>query len=316
VSALPLLVACRLRPPNTLGPDRIVRLASEAGFGAIAADGGVTRDLLQALATTALRSGLSISVAACPLPEAGLAQGKRLPYLAAFDDPEERRAAVKGALAALAWGQQLAIPFFTLALGPVPLRSSEADWRLGYARREMEPDERGGKALRRALDERKARGTAIYDACRAGLEPLLAEAERRGSQLVLPLAMHPWQLPTPREAHQLLQEFAGGPLRLVYSPAGRTVLEDLGLAGPRERWGDLAAATGLVELSDRVGLETNLTLGVGDLKVELPEQIPSSAGWLVTGPIDASFKEVLRARKRAEELQEVVRARVASRRSG
>jgi hypothetical protein len=303
-SPLPLLVTCRLRPPATLGPDRIVRLASEAGFGAIAADEGVTREQLQALASAALLSGLTISVAACPLPESGLAKDKRMPYLAAFDDPEERRAAVKAALATMAWGQQLAIPFFTLALGPVPLRSGQGDWRLGYARRETDPDERGGKALRRALDERKARGQAIYDACRAGLEPLLAEAERRGSKLVVPLATNPWQLPTPREAHQLLQEFAGGPLSLVYSPAGRAVLEDLGLAGPPERWSDLAAATGLVALSDRIGLETNITLGVGDLEVALPPEIPADAGWLITGPIDATFKEVLRARTRATELRE------------
>jgi hypothetical protein len=81
------------------------------------------------------------------------------------------------------------------------------------------------------------------------------------------------------------------------------VLEDLGLAGPPERWSDLAAATGLVELTDRIGLDTNITLGVGDLEVVLPPEIPADAGWVVTGPIDATFKEVLRARTRAENLR-------------
>lgn len=303
MSATTLLVATRLRPPSKLGPDRIVRLAGEAGFTGLAADEAVTQDLLQALATAGLRSGLATAVTACPLPEAGLGKGKRLPYLAAYDDPEERLAAVKRAKDTLGWGQKLGIPLFTLGLGPVPLHTAEADLRLGYARREMDDDERGGKALRRALDERKAHGMAIYDACRAGLEPLLAEAERRGATLLLSLATSPWQVPTPREAHQLLSEFRGGPLGVVYSPARRAVLQDLGLAGAPQRWDNLAAASRLVEVSDRVGLETHLPLGTGELDFTVPPEVPASAAWLVTGPVDSTFREVLRARKRVDELR-------------
>lgn len=303
MSSAPLLVATRLRPPSKLGPDRIVRLAGEAGFTGLAADEAVTQDLLQGLASAGLRSGLTTTVTACPLPEAGLGKGKRLPHLAAFDNPEERLAAVKRAKDTLGWGQKLGIPLYTLGLGPVPLHSPEAELRLGYARREMDRDELGGKALRRALDERRARGQAIYDACRAGIEPLLAEAERRGAVLLLSLAVSPWQVPTPREAHQLLGEFRGGPLALVYSPARRAVLQELGLAGAPERWGDLAAASQLVEVSDRVGLETHFPLGAGELDFQVPGEVPASAAWLVTGPVDSTFREVLRARKRVDELR-------------
>ena len=37
---------------------------------------------------------MPVKLAACPLPEAELGKGKRLPQLAALDDPEERQAAV------------------------------------------------------------------------------------------------------------------------------------------------------------------------------------------------------------------------------
>jgi hypothetical protein len=307
VPAAPLLVHSRFRSPTALGPDRIVRLASEAGAEGLATDESVPQDLLKAVATEALRSGLAVQVAACPLAETTLPKGKRLPHLAAFEDPDERRAAVKRSSASLAFCQQLGIPRFTVDLGPVPLKSAEAPFRLGYARREMSVEEPGGKALRRALEERRARGQPLYDATRASLEPLLGEAERRGVTLLLRLAAGPWQLPTPREAQLLLREFAGAPLKLVYAPARRAALLEIGLGGAQPvseaRWAQLAAATGLIELSDRVGMDTGLTLGTGELEVVLPPEIPVEAAWLVTGPMDASFREVLRARRRADELR-------------
>jgi hypothetical protein len=265
---------------------------------------------LQTLAASALRGGIPVTVAACPLGESTLGKGKRLPHLGAFEDPEERQAAVKVGRATLGWGQQLGIPLYVVDFGPIPLRNRESDVRLGFARREMDEGERGDKALRRALDERKARGQALFDACRAGLEPLVGEAARRGATLLVNLAAGPWQAPTPREAHLLLQEFRGGPLGIVYAPARRAILADLGLGGPKERWADLTAAAQLVELSDRVGLETNLAYGTGELEVELPEALPATVPWLVTGPIDATFREVMRARKRADEFRTRLAARV------
>jgi hypothetical protein len=306
-TAAPILLHTRFRPPNALGPDRIIRLASEVGAEGLAADESVPQDRLKAVATEGLRAGLAVTVAACPLAETELPKGKRLPHLNAFEDPEERRAAVKRSSASLAFCQQLGIPRFTVDLGPVPLRSPEAPFRLGYARREMSVDEPGGKALRRALEERRARSQPLYDATRASLEPLLAEAERRGSTLLLRLAAGPWELPTPREAHLLLHEFAGAPLGLVYTPSRRAVLTEIGLSGPvpvaESRWADLAAATGLIELTDRVGLETGLTLGTGELRIDLPAQIPAHAAWMVAGPMDASFREILRARRQVDELR-------------
>jgi hypothetical protein len=303
------LVHTRFRPPAALGPDRIVRLASEVGAQGLCADESVPQDLLKGVATEGLRAGLAVTVAACPLSETTLATGRRLPHLASFEDPDERRAAVKRSTASLAFCQQLGIPLFTVDLGPVPLKSAEAPFRLGYARREMSTDEPGGKALRRALEERRARGQPLYDATRASLEPLLSEAERRGATLLLRLAVGPWQLPTPREAQLLLREFAGAPLRLVYAPARRAALAEIGLTGPQpiseSRWAELASATGLIELTDRVGLDTALTLGTGELDFALPPEIPADAGWMIAGPMDASFREVLRARRRAEELREL-----------
>ncbi|HEY0714265.1 MAG TPA: hypothetical protein VGF45_16405, partial [Polyangia bacterium] len=242
MSAPTLAVSTRFRPPVDLGPDRIVRLASEAGFEGIAAGRDMTLELLKLVSVEALRAGMQVTLSMCPLPAGELGKGKRLPWLAAHDDPDERRAAVKAGIETLAFGQQLGITSFVVDLGAVSLKTPKTRFQLGYARREMASDEVGGRFRRQALDERNARAQAIMDACRLGLEPLLADAERRGASLALPVAANPWQVPTPREAQLLLHDLAGGPLSLLYSPARRSVLEDLGLAGPPERWSDLLTA--------------------------------------------------------------------------
>jgi sugar phosphate isomerase/epimerase len=301
VSAPTLAISTSFRPPAELGPDRIVRLASEAGFEGIAAGKDMTLELLKLVAGEALRAGLRMSLAVCPLPMAGLAKNKRLPWLASNGDPDERRAAVKAGIETLAFGQQLGITNFVVDLGQVALRTQKTGLELGYARREMAGDEPGGRFRRRALEERNARGLAILDSCRLGLEPLLADAERRGATLALQLATSPWQVPTPREAHHLLRDLAGGPLSLVYSPARREVLADLGLAGPAERWGDLIGAATVVEFADRVGLRTDLCLGTGELPPGLPAGMVRAQAGVVRGPIDSTFREVLRAAKRARD---------------
>ncbi|HEY0706705.1 MAG TPA: hypothetical protein VGG33_07910 [Polyangia bacterium] len=301
MSAPTLAVSTRLRPPAELGPDRIVRLASEAGFEGIAAGKDMTLELLKLVAGEALRAGMRVSMAMCPLAAAPLVKGKRLPWLAAHDDPDERRAAVKAGIETLAFGQQLGITNFVVDLGGVPLRTSKTRLEVGYARREMANEEPGGRWRRQALDERNASALSILDACRLGLEPLLADAERRGASLAIPIAANPWQVPTPREAHQLLRDLAGGPLSLVYSPARRVVLDELGLAGPPERWGDLLAAATVVEFADCVGLRTDLCLGTGELPPGLPAGLTRAQSGIVKGPVDSAFREVLRAATRARE---------------
>jgi hypothetical protein len=297
-----ILCASRLRPPRQLGPDRIVRLASEAGFEGLAVDASCPLSLLRAVASEGLRSGLPVAVAGCPLATGELGKGKRLPHLAAFDDPEERAAAVKLATSVLEAGGDLQIGVFLLDFGAVALRTSEAELRLRFARREMEEGDPGHRVLRRALEERKAKGGRLYDACRGSLEPLLAAAERRGLKLCLPVAHSPWQLPSPREAQLLLREFAGAPLAVALSPARRAILEALGLAGPPERWQELHRVAGALEVTDQVGLEGDLLPGLGELELSWPAGAPAALPAAIGGQPDATFKEVLRARRRLGEL--------------
>jgi hypothetical protein len=303
--AFVILCSTRLRPPLSLGPDRIVRLASEAGFAGISGDAGCSLPLLRAVATEGLRSGLPVKLAPCPLPEAELGKGKRLPRLAALDDPEERLAAVALAEKTLETASDLDIRLLALDLGPAGLKTSEAHLRLRFARREMDQDEPGGRLLKRALEERRSRAGRIFDACRLALEPLLEAAARRGASLALPLAPTPWQLPSPREAHLLLREFTGAPLRLLACPAHRAVLRVLGLGGPAERWQDLEAHSEVVLATDQVGLDSDLLLGEGELDdddLRLPKLAEGTPTIVVSGPVDANFKEVRRARLRLEAL--------------
>jgi hypothetical protein len=297
-----VLCGCSLRPPSALGPDRIVRLASEAGYDGLAVDGAVTLEMLPALATEGMRSGLRVQICMCPLPEAPLGKGKRLPHLAAWDDPEERLAAIKLARRAIDQGGGLEVGLFVLDLGPLALRTREEELRRRFARREMDEGEPGHRLLRTALAERKASAERILDACRASLEPLLAAADRQGRALALPLAASPWQAPSPREALALLNEFSGAPLGVVLAPARRAVLEALGIAGPPERWPLLEKAASAIWASDVVGLESDLLLGLGELGAlpALPEG--KRAPIVIAGRADATIREVARARRLGEKL--------------
>jgi hypothetical protein len=297
----PTLCSTALRPPVSLGPDRIVRLASEAGFTGIAVDASLPLPLLRVVAVEALRAGVPVGLCGAPLPAEELPKGRRLPYLGSFEDPEERLAAVKLGRRTLAAAGDLSIPVVALDLGPVALRIPEAPVRLHFARRELDEGEPGYRHLRRALDERKARAIAIFDACRAALEPLLESAGQRGTVLALSIATSPWQVPSPREAQLLLQEFAGAPLALQLSPARRAVLGRLRLGGPPERWDELARWARVLQASDQVGLADDLLLGSGELDLQIPAQAPPALPGIIVGPPESPFKEILRARRRLEE---------------
>jgi hypothetical protein len=297
----PTLCSSALRPPISLGADRIVRLASEAAFSGIAIDASTPLPLLRKVALEALRAGVPVGLCAAPLPVEELPKGRRLPHLGAYEDPEERLAAVKLGRQTLAAAGELSIPVVTVDLGPVPLRIPEAPVRLYFARRELDEGEPGYRHLRRALDERKARAIAIFDACRAALEPLLESAGQRGTVLALAIATSPWQVPSPREAQLLLQEFAGAPLALQLSPARRAVLARLRLGGPAERWDELARSARVLEATDQVGLADDLLLGLGELELRIPAGAPLTLPGMITGPSESPFKEILRARRRLEE---------------
>jgi hypothetical protein len=198
-------------------------------------------------------------------------------------------------------GSSLGIKTFALDLGPAPLEAPEADLRLAFARRQMDQGEPGARLLHAALEERRARAPRMLDACRSALEPLLGLAERGGVELALPVAATPWQLPSPREAQQLLADFAGAPLGVALHPARWAVLEALQLPHAPERWTELGRAARLLWASDRVGLETELTLGLGELD-PLPGAWPRAGCYVVTGGAESTIREVRRALRRVEAL--------------
>ncbi len=265
-------------------------------------DASATLSMLALLARHALRAGLSIASLLCPLPEVVLARGKRLPHLSAVD-VQERLSAVKLAVQAVEAGGSLGVPVFNVDLGTVALEAREPDLRLAFARRQMERGQIGWELLRTALDERRARGATLLDACRAALEPLLAVAERAGAQLALPVAATPWQVPSPREAQILLQEFAGAPLGIALAPGRWAVLEALRLPRAAERWQELARAARLLWVSDCVGLDADFLWGLGELDPERARHWPAKVPTVVTGLPDSTIKEVQRARRRLQEQQ-------------
>lgn len=297
-----ILCSSSLRPPYAVGPDRIVRLAAEAGFDGLAVDHATPLDLVAPVATAGLRSGVPVALGTCPVAASLLPERKRLPHLVARDDPEERLAACKLARQGLELGGPLGIRRFVVELGPAALRTAEVGFRLGFARAEMEQGEPGTRQLRLALAERKQVAQQLYDAGRAALEALLPVAERNDIELVLPIAAGPWQVPSPRETLLLLEEFRGAPLGVAFCPARRAVLERLDLSGPKERWPLLAAATRVVLATDEVGLDSDLLLGTGELAVSPLEGVPADAALAVSGPPASTIREVVRARRRAARL--------------
>ena len=294
-----ILCAASLRPPYAVGPDRIVRLAAEGGFDGLAVDHAAPLDVVALVATAGLRSGVPVALGTSPVAATLLPERKRIPHLVARDDTDERLAARKLGREALELGGPLGIRRFIIEFGPAGLRTAEAGFRLGFARAEMDQGEPGQRQLRRALDERKQVGQQLLDACRSALEVLLPVAERNDIELVLPIAASPWQVPSPREALLLLEEFRGGRLGVALCPARRAVLERLKLLGPKERWPLLAAATRVVLATDEVGLDSDLLLGTGELEVAAPEGIPAEAAVVVSGPPASTIREVVRARRRA-----------------
>ena len=273
-----------------------MRLAAEAGFGALTIDNTATLGLLPAIATEGLRSGLPLALVVTPLPEEKLPAGKRLPHLGALGDPEERLAAAKLATAAIERGGPLGARLFLLDFGKAALQAREQDLRLRFARREMDEGEPGRRLLEGALEQRRLLAERLLDGCRLALERLLPAVEREGATLLLPIAATPWELPSGREALALLQEFAGAPLGIALAPARRAVLETLGLGGPAERWAELERAARVVIASDAVGLEHDFVLGAAE-RERVPASLLGDVPQIVAGRGDSTFREVSRARR-------------------
>ena len=169
-----------------------------------------------------------------------------------------------------------------------------------FARREMDDGEPGERALAAAVAERRARADELADACRWALERLVRAAERAGMTLALPVAVTPWQLPSPREAGLLVGAFAGAPVGLVWDPGRLSVLAALGLAISDERLRALASGAVLAIENDAVGVETGYLPGLGerDARVAALAAGPT-VPHIITGRPDTTDAEILAALGRA-----------------
>jgi hypothetical protein len=292
-----IVLATDLRPPQADGGERLTRLAAEFGAGGIHLGAGCDLEVIVGgpLVATALRLGLELPTLALPLPGRALPAGKRLPRLSA-PESDERGAAIALAESGLSVGGSFGARVAILDLGAVPLAANATALARAFARREMGADEPGGLLLAAALAERRARGSAILDACRWSLEPLVRAAERTNIGLAMVVGVTPWQAPSPREVGLLLEAFVGVPLGVVWDPARLSVLGALELPISDDRCKALAAAASVAIESDAVGLDAGYLPGLGERDARVAA-IPVAAGVprVVTGGADATDSEVAAA---------------------
>ena len=121
-------------------------------------------------------------------------------------------------------------------------------------------------------------------------------AERAGLTLALPVAATPWQLPSPREAGELVEAFAGAPVGLVWDPGRLSVLAALGLAISDERLRALAGAAVLAIDNDAVGIRAGFLPGLGERDARVAALAPgATVPHIVTGGPDATDAEIAAA---------------------
>jgi hypothetical protein len=283
-----------LRPPVTLGPLPLVQLAGDTGCAGVVVDGGCLLGQVSQLALKTVGARMALQAIYAPLPEERLTPGRRMPSLAATDDPEERLAAVKLLRRAIESTRDLGVGLWGLDFGRVLLHADEDDLRNLFARRELVEGEPGHARLQRAVSERRRLGPALLDACRSSLDAAIRLAERHELGVALRFGGGLWDVPTPRETAQLLDEYAGAPLGVVYSPARLAVLAALGVGPSPELRERLRKAALLLEAADAVGLDYPLLPGLAE--VDLDELHGGDLPVVITGPADASVEEVQEAR--------------------
>ncbi|MEO8214316.1 MAG: hypothetical protein ABI560_14040, partial [Myxococcales bacterium] len=305
ILAAVILCASGLRFVSAGGdPEQLVRLAADAACDGLAIGAECTRGYVMPLIAAALSTGLTAPVMAALLAESPLGIGRRLPHLASLDDDDERRAAV----ALLASTLDLAIPLgvrhFTVTLGAISLGTDprQVAWR--FARRELlDEDEPGARLWTAARAERRSRSGAIVDACRDALDRILPMAERRDAAIAIEVAGDPWSVPTPRESLNLLAEYSGAPLGLVWDDARMQVLSTVGMAPAPDRRAALAAAATVWRASDAVGVQTGYLPGLGDPPPDFAQEFSraartataTSALVVVSGPVHSPVEEVAAA---------------------
>jgi hypothetical protein len=283
-----------MRPPMTVGPLPLVQLAGDTGCDGVCVDGGCLLGQVSQLALKTVWARMSLHAIYAPLPEERLTLGRRLPSLAAALDPEERLAAVRLLRQAIESTRDLWVGLWGLELGQVALHADREELGRRYARRELEEGEAGHLKLQRAVGERRGQSPALLDACRASLDAAIKLAERHDLKLALRTGGSLWDVPSPREAAQLLDEYAGAPVGVVHSPARLALLGALGLAPSPELRERLRKAALLFEHADAVGLDYPLVAGLGE--VDGAELRGTPLPVVLAGPEQAPFEEVQAAR--------------------
>lgn len=286
-----ILCDSALRPPDTLGPTPLVRLAVEIGSAALALGEGISLANLGTVAAEALTGRVALGCVAIPRPAGALATNRRIPHLVATADRQERTAAQALARQTLEAAGDLGVQQAAVDFGGVPLTVPEAIVARFFARRELGPGEPGASALGAALTERRAKSPAVLDACRSALDGLLRVTERLGGRLAILVASSPWQAPSPREALTLLAEFQGGPLAVVASPARLARLLSLG-GGVDQYRTALYEAASLIWATDICGLQGALLPGTAEVDYKEIGRCPASTPIVLSGPPDASVAEV------------------------
>ena len=297
------------------GGPQIIKLAADAGFDGIAMGSACGSGDVAPLIAAAVAVGLVVPVVAAPLGDGPPVEGRRLPYLAALDDSDERRAALALFDATVEASVSLGVKTFTIAMGEVPLGVPEIEVARRFARRELDDDGPGARALAAAIGERRARSGAYLDACRTALDRIVKAAERRAVHVAIEMAGDLWRGPSPREAMLLLEEYRNGPVGVVWDEARAQALEVMGVGPTAERRTTLMAAALVFRANESVGLEVGYLPGLGDpLRLEAHKgagagaaenaaatdtgrpALSAAAPVIVTGRRDSTFDEVARAR--------------------
>ena len=103
-------------------------------------------------------------------------------------------------------------------------------------------------------------------------------------------------MPSPREAREFLDAFAGAPLGLVWDPGRLSVLATLGLAISDDRLRALAEAAVLAIENDAVGIDAGYLPGLGERDERVAALAPpASVPRIVTGAADATDAEIAAA---------------------
>jgi len=257
-------------------------------------DGGCLLRQVPLLGLAAHQAKLTMPALVAPVPEERLSPYRRLPSLAGERD--ERAAAVDLVRRAMQASRDAGTRTIALDFGRLPLGGEEADLRRHFARRELDEGEPGRRLLEGVLAERRSFGEQWVDRCRLSLEAILRYAVPMDVQLAIVPAASPWGVPTPREAVQLIGDFAGAPVGAVFSPGRLAVLAALGLGVAAERRAVLREKALLVEAADAVGLDCPLPFGLGEVDAAELAGFAAEIPVVLAGPPDTTPAELKAAR--------------------